>query len=56
MNVRVRYSYWDALSDVGGFHDGLSLIIRILIGPFAANFFQNDLIKKSKQEPRLNRA
>ena len=43
---RVRYSFWDVLGDVGGFHDGLVLLIRIVVGPFAAHGFFLDLIKK----------
>ena len=39
VNIRVRYSFWDALSDVGGFHDGLCLLVRLFMGPLAANFF-----------------
>ena len=34
---RVRYSFWMAISDVGGVYDGLSLIVKILIAPFAAS-------------------
>ena len=43
---RVRYSFWDALGDVGGFHDGLVLLIRIVIGPFAAHGFYLELVTK----------
>ena len=46
---RVRYSLWSVLGDVGGFHDGLVLLIRIMIAPFAAYNFFFDLIKKSHQ-------
>ena len=50
VNIRVRYSLWDALGDVGGFHDGLALIVRLVVSPLAANFFQYDLVKGSKQD------
>ena len=43
---RVRYSFWDALADVGGFHDGLVLLIKIVIGPFAAHGFFLELVTK----------
>ena len=51
---RVRYSLWNVLGDVGGFHDGLVLLIRILIAPFAAYNFFFDLIKKSHQQKPLS--
>ena len=47
---RARYSLWNVLGDVGGFHDGLVLLIRIVIAPFAAKNFFFDLIKKSLQQ------
>ena len=52
---RVRYNFWDALGDVGGFHDGLVLLIRILLGPFAAHRFILDLISDSKLVPKDSR-
>ena len=48
---RVRYNFWDALGDVGGFHDGLVLLIRIVIGPFAAHGFFLELLAKQRKEP-----
>ena len=45
---RVRYNFWDALGDIGGFHDGIILLIRILMGPFAAHSFIMDLIASSR--------
>ena len=45
---RVRYNFWDALGDIGGFHDGLILFIRILMGPFAAHSFIMELIASSR--------
>lgn len=42
---RIRYNFWMALGDVGGFHDGLSLLVYLLMAPFAAIFFENDLLK-----------
>mmetsp|Transcript_25843 Transcript_25843/g.34559 ORF Transcript_25843/g.34559 Transcript_25843/m.34559 type:complete len:213 (+) Transcript_25843:929-1567(+) len=41
---RVRYTYWDVLGDVGGFHDGLLLLLGLVMGPASANHFQNDLV------------
>ena len=51
---RVRYGFWQALSDVGGVHDALSIIVRVFFGPLAANYFQQDLVKKTKQEPPIS--
>lgn len=44
---RVRYNFWHAVSDVGGAHDGLCIIAKVLVGPFVANLFQYDLVKNS---------
>ena len=42
---RIRYNFWTALADVGGFHDGLVLILGLFMSPFAAMMFENDLVK-----------
>lgn len=47
---RVRYNLWQALADIGGIHDGLGIIAKALIGPFVANLFHYDLVKKSRQD------
>ena len=47
---RVRYSYWDALADVGGLHDGLSLIVKLLIAPLASTYFSHDLVRNSMKD------
>lgn len=36
---------------VGGFHDGLSLIMSVMIGPVAASYFLQDFVKDSKKDP-----
>ena len=39
---RTRYNFWMALGDIGGFHDGMNLLIGIFMGPIsAALFFQS---------------
>ena len=43
---RVRASFWDALAAVGGFHDSLVLLIKIIIGPLAAHGFFQELVTK----------
>lgn len=42
---RKRYSYWEALSDIGGFYDGLKLCINLLNSPLSSLFFFLDLSK-----------
>ena len=42
---RTRYSLWTALGDIGGFHDGLTLLMQVVITPIAATLFENDLLK-----------
>ena len=42
---RIRYSLWAALSDVGGFHDGLKLVLDLFMAPMAATFFENELLR-----------
>ena len=42
---RVRYNFWQALADVGGFHDGLKLLVSLFIAPVSSILFENDLLK-----------
>ena len=42
---RIRYSLWTALSDVGGFHDGLKLVLDLVMAPMAATFFENEILR-----------
>ena len=51
---RVRYNFWQVLADVGGFHDGLTILVSMVIRPIAATFFVNSLIKGSQQDPPLS--
>lgn len=32
------------MENAGGFHDGLCLLISLVMGPIAAIFFENDLV------------
>ena len=41
---RIRYSFWTALADIGGFHDGLTLLVHVLMNPIAATFFENSIL------------
>ena len=38
---RNRYSFWKALGDIGGFNDGMCLVIKIFMTPISASFFFN---------------
>ena len=42
---RTRYSFWNLLGDVGGFHDGLFLLVSIFYAPFASLAFSLDFAK-----------
>ena len=44
-----------ALADVGGFHDGISLILSLFLAPIAATFFENDLLKGKLYEETSTR-
>ena len=35
----VRLSFWTALSDLGGFHDGIYVLVKAFIAPVAASLF-----------------
>ena len=40
---RKRYSLWDALGDIGGFHDGLVLVVGTFMTGISAFFYESDL-------------
>lgn len=46
MNIaeRKRYNWWDALGDIGGFHDGLVLLVRFFLAPYSAAMFNHHLV------------
>ena len=47
---RTRYDCWMLLSDIGGFHDGLFLLIHLMINPLAYLYFLFDFIKGLHQD------
>ena len=49
---RTRYSFWSALSDVGGLADGLAIIVSFFVSPIAAAYYERDLIKESLIDPK----
>ena len=44
--IRKRYSFWEALSDVGGFNDGLTILVSIIMSPLSRAYFIQDTLKK----------
>ena len=52
---RSRYTFWDVLGDIGGFHDGLILFLYFIMAPFSAKAFLNKFadstpyLEKNKQ-------
>ena len=47
----VRLSFWQALSDLGGFHDGIYVLVKAFIAPIAASLFQSELVKGIRVDP-----
>ena len=55
MFTRQRYTFWAALGDVGGLHDGLLLLINIFMASISAASFTNALTNDSKKlDPALD--
>ena len=44
MHSRQRYNYWQALGDIGGFHDGLVLVINIIMASYSSGMFEQKLV------------
>ena len=42
--TRTRYNIWDLLADVGGFNDGLILLVKLLFGSYSYFAFKKDLL------------
>ena len=41
---RTRYTIWDLLGDVGGFNDGLVLVLQILTSAYTAVSFKTQFL------------
>ena len=54
LHKRVRYNFWDLLTDAGGLYDGMSLLILIFVNPISSNRFQLDLIAQDRKRARLS--
>ena len=45
MMERKRYSFGDALGDIGGFHDGLKLLVSLLfMGQYSSAMFKHSIV------------
>ena len=44
-----------ALADVGGFNDGVKLILSLFLTPIAATLFENDILKGNLYEETSTR-
>ena len=42
---RKRYNFWDALGDIGGFNDGLVLLLQIFMGKYSALMFESSIVQ-----------
>ena len=49
MFTRQRYTFWTALGDVGGLHDGLLLLINIFMASISAASFTGALTNDAKK-------
>ena len=52
---RIRYNFWAALADVGGFHDGLFILFSFVLSPVIATLYENELIKGNLFSWKLNK-
>ena len=49
MLERKRYNIWDALGDIGGFHDGLYLFLQFaFMGRYSSAMFEHSIAQGSK--------
>lgn len=52
---RTRLSFWTALGEIGGFYDGLSLLVKIFMGPLSSAFFYTEFLGRGRYEERLSK-
>jgi len=55
---RQRYSFWDALGDIGGFHDGLVLLVSMFMSSISSALFTRELEQSNRvdEPPELTKA
>ena len=44
---RSRYNYWDALGDIGGFNDGLVLLLKLFMTRYSSMMFEHSIVQGS---------
>ena len=44
---RKRYNLWDLLGDIGGFNDGLILVLQIFMSKYSALMFEHSIVQGS---------
>ena len=53
---RKRYNCWDALGDVGGFNDGLVLVLQIFMARYSSMMFEHSIVQGAHYRKKgLNR-
>ncbi len=55
IEARTKYNIWDLLGDVGGFNDGLFLVVSLLMAPisqlsFVTDYLNDQIVDGSKSE------
>ena len=51
---RAYLNFMEVVENVGGFYDGLYLLLNIFIAPLAATFYEQDFVKGFKKEPTMS--
>ena len=51
---RIRYSIWNLVADVGGFSDGIYLILRIFMTAYSAMAFKTNFLNRSYFDSDIN--
>lgn len=51
---RARYTFWDCLGDVGGFHDGIILVLYYIMIPYSAASFKSHFSNDAKYSKKTS--
>ena len=46
---RSQVNFWEFISEIGGYHDGLCLIVGLAVRAWSASYFEHDLVRDSWQ-------
>jgi len=52
--TRTRYSFWDALGDIGGLHDGIVLLFGLFMSSVSSRAFEKDIEQSEVTETALS--